>query len=407
MIDRRTFCWFTAGIITPSSMLRGNEPAAPLRVAVIGHTGRGGYGHGLDTVWKHVEATKIVAVADADPSGLKKELKKLALDGSAGHDDYRLMLDSVRPDIVAVCPRHVDQHHEMMLAAIQAGAKGIYVEKPFVALPSQADEIVQAADQSGTKIAVAHRNRYHPTLHAIDRLLQDKRIGRLIEIRGRGKGDHRGGAEDLWVLGSHVLNLMAYFGGRPSTCSATMLEDGRRVARADVHEGAEGLGLLAGNALHARFHMERGVVGYFDSVANDGANNFGFGLQLIGSQGIIHIQCDAFPLAYLIPGNPFRPTKQPRPWLPITSAGLDEQETIQGLKQRLSSHVIPVEDLVAAVHENRAPICNAREAALTVEMICAVFESHRRFGQEVTLPLKHRGNALATMAMDDPKRFAK
>ena len=32
-------------------------------------------------------------------------------------------------------------------------------------------------------------------------------------MRGRGKGDRRGGAEDLWVLGSHVLNLMTYFGG--------------------------------------------------------------------------------------------------------------------------------------------------------------------------------------------------
>ena len=37
-----------------------------LRVAVIGHTGRGNYGHGLDTMWKAIPATEIVAIADAD-----------------------------------------------------------------------------------------------------------------------------------------------------------------------------------------------------------------------------------------------------------------------------------------------------------------------------------------------------
>ncbi|MBM4050479.1 MAG: gfo/Idh/MocA family oxidoreductase, partial [Planctomycetes bacterium] len=36
------------------------------RTAVIGRTGRGNYGHGLDVVWKDVENAEIVAVADED-----------------------------------------------------------------------------------------------------------------------------------------------------------------------------------------------------------------------------------------------------------------------------------------------------------------------------------------------------
>ena len=46
-----------------------------LRVAIIGHTGRGNYGHGLDTMWKAIPTTEIVAVADADAKGLEAELK--------------------------------------------------------------------------------------------------------------------------------------------------------------------------------------------------------------------------------------------------------------------------------------------------------------------------------------------
>ncbi len=105
--------------------------------------------------------------------------------------------------------------------------------------------------------AVAHRNRYHPVMKVIAELIKDGRIGRVLEIRGRGKGDRRGGGEDLWVLGSHVLNMITYLGGKPRSCSAMLLQDGRRVTKDDVREGAEGLGPLAGNELHARFLLER------------------------------------------------------------------------------------------------------------------------------------------------------
>ena len=165
-----------------------------------------------------------------------------------------------------------------------------------------------------------------PTLQAIDQLIARGGIGRLLEIRGRGKGDRRGGAEDLWVLGTHVLNLMAYFGGQSRSCSAVMLQDGRRINRHDVNDGAEGLGMLGGNEVHARYEMSNGVIGYFDSIANDETKSAGFGLQLVGSAGIVNIQCDKHPLAHLCPGNPFDPTSAPRPWIAISSAGVGEPE---------------------------------------------------------------------------------
>ena len=40
------------------------------RVAVIGSTGRGDYGHGLDTAFVDVERTEIVAVADYHSGGV-------------------------------------------------------------------------------------------------------------------------------------------------------------------------------------------------------------------------------------------------------------------------------------------------------------------------------------------------
>lgn len=379
-----------------SSALAGTgfaQDAKPKRtVAVIGHTGRGNYGHGLDTVWREIATTEIVAVADGNETGLAKELKKLGID--RGYTDYRTMLAEVRPEFVSVCPRHADQHHEMALAAIEAGVKGLYVEKPFCRTPAEADALIEACQRHDARVAVAHRNRYHPALEQVNRLLSNKQFGRLLEIRGRGLGDHRGGGEDLWVLGCHIMNLIHYFAGRPKSCSAIMLQGGRPVTARDVGPGAEGLGPLAADEVHARYVMENGVIAYYDSIANDGTQKLGYCLQLIGSNGTITIHIDRDPVAHFTPGNPFHPTAEPRPWIPITSAGLGKPETETEKVKGVASHQLAVVDLIAACDQHRQPLCDVHAGAVTVEMICGVFESHRQGGNSVAFPLKERGNSL-------------
>ena len=359
---------------------------------MIGHTGRGNYGHGLDTVWQKIPEVQIMAVADANPAGLSREMKKLGID--RGYSDYKKMLAEVRPEFVSVAPRHADQHHDMALAAIEAGAKGLYVEKPFCRTPAEAESLIAACKKRGAKIAVAHRNRYHPALGSIEKMISDGQLGRLLELRGRGLGDHRGGGEDLWVLGCHIMNLIHYFGGKPKTCSSIMLQDGRPVASKDVKPGNEGLGPLAGDEVHARYEMENGVIAYYDSIANDGTEKNGYCLQIIGSKGIVAIHIDRDPVAHFLPGNPYAITMKPRRWIPVTSAGLDKPEPDPESVAAVHNHVLAVRDLIKAVDADRSPLCDVKAAAITVEMICAVFESHRSNGRSVTFPLEERGNAL-------------
>lgn len=394
-MDRRTFLAATSVSLASPALAR-SAAADKLRVAVIGHTGRGNYGHGLDTVWLHVPATEIVSVADPNAQGLAEAKTRLRTE--KGFDDYRAMLKAVEPNIVAVCPRQPDQHRDMIVAAIEAGAKGIYVEKPFCRTPAEADQIIAAAKKHNAKVAIAHRNRYHPTLQAIDKLIADGEIGKVLEIRGRGKGDRRGGGEDLWVLGTHVLNLVNYFGGKPTSCSAVVRQNGRPVTKADVKEGNEALGPLAGNEVHARYEMSRGMVAYFDSIANDGTGSHGFGLHIVGSKGLITMKCDRHPLAHLVPGNPFEPTDKPRPWIPISSAGAGKPEPREDLVELVSHHGSPARDLIEAMRSDRQPLCSAYEGATTVEMVCGVFESHRQGGKAVSFPLEERGNALAKLS---------
>jgi len=390
-MQRREFLAAASSLAIASRFVGAGESTPTRRVAVIGHTGRGNYGHGLDTVWQQVPRAEIVAVADGDEAGLKQELQKLGI--QQGYTDYQKMLDETKPEFVAIAPRHVDQHHAMALAAIEAGAKGLYVEKPFCRTPAEADELIAASERHGAKIAVAHRNRYHPTLKQIDTLIASGEFGRMLEIRGRGKGDRRGGSEDLWVLGGHVVNLVQYFAGDPLTCSATVTQDGRPITADDIKPGAEGLGPLAGNEVHARYETESGVIAYYDSIANDGTEN-SYCMQFIGSKGVIVLHIDRDPLAHFIPGNPYQPTLEPRPWIPITTSGVGEDETQPELVKSVHNHVLGVQDLLDARDNNRAPLCDAHAGATTVEMICAVFESHRQGGKSVMLPLTDRGNPL-------------
>lgn len=387
-MHRRQFLSTTASaaLLALTSSSRAEEKK--LRVAVIGHTGRGDYGHGIHTMWQAVPETEVVGVADADPKGLEKAREKL--NGIRGFAEYRVMLGELKPDIVAIGPRHIDQHCEMILAAVESGARGIYIEKPFCRTPAEADTIVAACAKAGTKVAIAHRNRWHPALAAAGKAVVDGAIGRLLEIRARGKEDHRGGALDLWVLGSHLVNLIHALAGKPVACSAVVLQGDRPVTSGDVQQGAEGTGPLAGDRVHARFEMESGITAYFDSIRASGVPAANFGIQLIGNKGLIDCRIDVHPFAHLVPGNPFQPTKEPRPWIPISSAGVGEPEPIADLGRLVSNHTLGARDLIAAMKENRPTLCSAEDGRVIVEMISAVFASHAANGARIPFPLVDR-----------------
>ncbi len=367
------------------------KPDTTIRVGVIGHTGRGDFGHGLDKMWQRLPETNVVAISDSAGS----QLAKKRMPHAEAFGDYETMLKVAKPEVVAVAPRHIDQHHQMCLAAIHSGARAIYVEKPFCQTPRQADEIVNACEQNGVKLAVAHRNRYHPVLATVKKLIAAGEIGEPLELRGRGKEDQRGGGLDLWVLGSHVLNIGCYFGGSPIACQARLYQDGRACDDGEIQEGAEGVGPLAGNELHARYDMSSGLPLFFDTKQNRGSRAAGFGLQIIGNEGVIDLRMDKEPLAQIMKGNPFQPIANPSTWQPITTAGIGQRETIANLGASIASHQVAGNDLIQSMKNHHQPKCDAVEGRQNIEMICATFESHQHSGKAVTFPLDRRDHPLS------------
>ena len=381
-MQRRDFISLSA-LALSTALLRAQTAERPLTVGVIGHTGQGNYGHGEDTVWLKIPQTKIVAVADADPKGLADAAKRLG--GAKAYADYKVMLAEAKPDIAAICPRHIHEHRDMIVAAIESGVKGIYIEKPFVRTLAEADEIVKLCADKGVRLAIAHRNRYHPVLETVRKLIAAGEIGELKEVRVRGKQDHRGGGLDLWVLGGHGFNLATLFTGPATSCEAQVLVEGRPATKADIHPGDEGVGLIVGDEIHARYETRSGIPLYFDSKKGASAKGAPFGARLIGTKGVLSLQIDEEPLVILE-----RDGKK----IPVTTAGIGQAEPIQDIKLVNGGHHGAVRDLLAAIAEKREPVCGPEAGRETIEMTTAVFASFAAGGKKISLPQADRQHPL-------------
>ncbi|MBC7855165.1 MAG: Gfo/Idh/MocA family oxidoreductase [Pirellulaceae bacterium] len=361
------------------------------RVVVIGHTGRGNYGHGIDTVWSRLKDTcEVLAVSDPDESGRAEAAKRLGV--SKSFADYRQMLDEMKPTIVGIGPRWVDQHRDMVLACAERGAH-MYMEKPLCRCPAEADEMVAACQKHDVKLALAHQTRYSPKLQVLKEFIEAGNLGELLELRGRGKEDARGGSEDLWVLGSHVMNLINFFGGDPKWCFAQVKQDGQPIAKSHIKDGPEGLGPLAGDTVSAMYGMDGGATAYFGSKRN--ANGGRFGLTIYGSRGVVEILTGTLPSVQFLPDPAWSAGRSGKAWIPISSAGVGKPETLKDSSADAGNH-LAVLDLIAAIEQDRDPECSLEEGKTTIEMICAVFESQRTDGP-VQWPLKTRVNPLSLL----------
>lgn len=361
------------------------------RVGIIGHTGRGNFGHGLDTVWVGFPGCQVAAVADANPAGLAAAKKRIGVD--VGYADYRDMLEREKLDIVAVGPRWLDSHRDMVVAAANHGAH-IYMEKPMCRSLDEADEMVAACEKNRVKLAIAFQTRYSPRLSVCRELIENGELGTILEFRGRGKEDRRGGGEDLWVLGSHIMNLMTYLGGGlPNWCFATVQQNGHAAAKEDVVEGNEGIGPLTGDNLSAMYGMPEGATGYFASRRNTAGRRFG--LQVLGSKGMLDIVTGHLPAVNFLADPSWSPGRSGAKWVPVTSAGIGKPEPLKD-RGLAGGNLLAVHDLLDAIENDREPEANVYEARETVEMISAVFESHRQ-QRPVPMPLQSRKNPLSLL----------
>lgn len=376
-------------------------PEKRYRVGVIGATGRGGYGHGLDTAFSQVKQADLCAVADPDENGRTQAGKRLGV--TELFANYREMLAKAKPDIVCIGPSWLTDHLEMIRAAAEQGCH-IYCEKPLTFDLASADAIRQVCEQHQVTLALAHQWRAMPPVQKALSELRDGKYGRVLRMRARPKDDARGGGEELLIHGTHWFDLMIAIAGEPRWVSGHVRAGDREATKADRREGSMPVGPVWGDSILAVFGFDRGVIGTFDSTANV-APSSNKKLPPLGpdwdSVYGLTVECERATLQWRQPGDVyvypapamlpdleqmkwdrlwiedwhFTPEHQPRPlrqtWLSLGNRGL-------------------ALDLIDAIETRREPLSPLRHGVLITEMVQGTYASHFADGRRLAIPLEHR-----------------
>jgi predicted dehydrogenase len=224
-------------------------------------------------------------------------------------------------------------------------------------------------------------------------LIAAGKLGDLLELRGHGKEDQRGGGEDMMVLGTHTFDLMRFLAGDARWCFARISQNGRKATAADVKPGGEGMGPIVGDQITAKFGFDGLPVGSFYTHKAKHNPSARYWVEVCGSKGLVHLGYGAFPPVYFCDDPTWMPGQSKKPWQPITSAGLNQPEPLNA-KEIGNGNAWIAEDLIRAVEEDRQPLGSIYDGRAALEMILAVYESHRQ-DRPVDLPLKNRKHPLA------------
>lgn len=155
---------------------------------------------------------EVVAISSRSAERAEAAARQLGIPKAYG--SYTAMLES--DDVDAVYnPLPNDLHAEWTINAAGAG-KHVLCEKPLAVSAAQAEEMAQACDDAGVKLAEAFMYRHHPTWVEAVRLVRDGAIGELQAVQSwfsyynddpsdiRNRVENAGGA--LMDIGCYNIN---------------------------------------------------------------------------------------------------------------------------------------------------------------------------------------------------------
>jgi hypothetical protein len=155
-----------------------------------------------------------------------------------------------------------------------------------------------------------------------------------------------------------------------------------------VRDGGEDMGPVLGDNIYATYGFDKGVTATFGTLKAKAGVGARYGLHLYGTKGVVHLETGSLPAAYFLDDPSWMPGKSKAAWQEISSDGVGKPEPLKdgGLGQ---GNVWIARDLIEAIEKDRQPLSGMYDGRAALEMILAVYESHRLKGP-VDLPLKNR-----------------
>jgi len=310
-----------------------------------------GYGpHSHTACYMAIQETTVVAASDVLEE--KRNAYRERWGVETVYEDYREMLAKERPDVVSVTT-HTGAKCEVVLDCVDAGVKGLFVEKPIAITLGEAKRMVEACEKAGVVIAVNCTRSWDPYYVQAQKLIQDGRIGSVRCIVGYCPGS-------LSHMGSHLIDIVRFFAGSPEcdwVCGSVDKE------RAKTENDLPGIGLVwFKNGVRALINM-------LDSGA------ISVDLDIVGSSGRIRCGYNGVEWGFWEMVNDGKRNELVR--RPFPSIGKTD-----------SPNMIAIRDILNCIENGGEPTVSGKDAMAALEIGLAIRESERNDGARIYLPLK-------------------
>ncbi|MDR2116683.1 MAG: Gfo/Idh/MocA family oxidoreductase [Planctomycetaceae bacterium] len=399
---------FVAGTTFANGLLNASVTASKQwKVAIVRDTSKPTLGlHGLHAAFCGLPNVEVVALIDSNTKDIEQKMS--VTQAKRHYTTCEEMLKHESPDIVILTSRHPNDHLGQIKMVAEKGCH-IYCEKPLSVFLHEADEIVTIAEKNRIKIGMAHHCRYGLGFLTMKQLIESGKIGTPLTVQGWGKSDHRGGGEDLMVLGTHILDLMTFIFGSPECVMSDIRVQGHPANVSELTKTVEPIGPAIGDEIYAAFRFSDGVRGTFESRRNLYKGNYRMGICVTGSKGMLSFRFldgsrELQPLRFSnIPCSP--PSDSFTENIPLKEYRIiPNAEPLDSLYKKLDGKpdIVPsfIEtnrfaawDLMQAIEEDRQPVSNVYNARSTLEMIYGIYAAHIT-KTTVNFPLTNRKHPL-------------
>ena len=126
--------------------------------------------------------TDLVACSDLREDVMAKVGERYSVPEHRRYVDYHELLERERPDIVSGATQP-EQRAEIVIAAVESGARAIYAEKAFSASMEEADRMVGTCASAGVPLSCGAITTTHPSFARAKELLHRWSRVRLLAPR--------------------------------------------------------------------------------------------------------------------------------------------------------------------------------------------------------------------------------
>jgi len=238
--------------------------------------------HSHVSAYAAVPSTTVVAVCDLVPGLLEKFRADWGsvFPEARTYTDYREMLAKENIDLLSIVTSD-HRHAQIAVDAVEAGAKGIFCEKPIATTLADAERIIEACAAGNVPLSIDHTRRWYPEFVEARRLVRSGAIGPLRRIVA-----HLGGPRAmLFRNGTHLIDAVCFFAESDPEWLVGELDDEHR-AYPPRYAGDGGRDPATDPGASALIHFKSGVRALVNASKGTMGN---FELDLVGETGRLRI----------------------------------------------------------------------------------------------------------------------